>query len=89
MANHSWQDVATAAQLPTYFALSENLPNLCLCTAACVVELPVFHFMGAILKFVGVQEMLHWAMFFFLVKVWPLGLGCKKQCAACMYGKRR
>jgi hypothetical protein len=37
--------------------------------AACVVELPVFHFMGPILKFVGVAEMLHWVMFFFLVTI--------------------
>ena len=43
----------------------------CLCTAACVVELPVFHYMGPVLRFVGVQDMLHWAMFFFLVR-----LGC-------------
>ena len=31
----------------------------------------MFHYMGPILRFVGVQDMLHWAMFFFLVR-----LGC-------------
>ena len=36
-------------------------------TVACVVELPVFHFMAAILRKVGVQQTLHWVMFFFLV----------------------
>lgn len=36
-------------------------------TVACLVELPVFHFMGNILSFVGVEQMLHWVLFFFLV----------------------
>ena len=36
-------------------------------TVSCAIELPIFHYMGPILQFIGVQPMLHWVMFFFLV----------------------
>lgn len=40
-------------------------------TVACIIELPVFHFMGNILSFVGVEQMLHWVLFFFLASLGP------------------
>ena len=36
-------------------------------TVACIIELPVFHYMASILRKIGVERMLHLVLFFFLV----------------------
>lgn len=38
-------------------------------TVSCVIELPIFHYMGSILHFFGVQPMLHLVMLCFLVTI--------------------
>lgn len=47
-------------------------------TLSCCLELPIFHYMGSILKVVGVQAMLHWVMLFFLASLLFLCLSYTK-----------
>lgn len=55
--------------LPSCFAGGPEVLMGLTITLSCCLELPIFHYMGSILQFVGVQAMLHWVMLFFLVSL--------------------